>query len=117
MLQEACFVKPPEAFPSSEPLRPLQWPSFLHWLDQEATCGIQQTYRRCMAALLRGIKVWRQQFGADGISLGLLFQWTYPGTPDEEIARMLSWLGEYELDAGQKKGASNGDPILHAFNW
>ena len=104
MLQEACCVRPLEPELSSEPLRPLQWPSFLHWLDQEATCGVQQTYRRCMAALLRGIKVWREQFAAsaEGISLGVLFLWTYPGTPPQEIARMLSWLGEYELDAGPR---------------
>lgn len=81
----------------------LQWATFFHWLEQEASCGIQQTYRRTLAALLRGVKLWKElcasaQQSLEGISLGLLLSWVYPASSNIEISQMLSWLGGHQLD-------------------
>lgn len=94
---------PPNPSSPENPLSRLRWPTFIHWLEQEASCGIQQTYRRSVAALLRGVKLWRQicasKRQAEGISLGLLLSWAFPSSSSSEIAEMLSWLALQEIEA------------------
>ena len=110
MIQEAwCEPSPQDRFhlddprEASSPVSRLHWSTLIHWLEQEACCGIQQTYRRSVAALLRGVKLWRQMCArpeqTEGISLGLLLSWAYPSSSSAEIAEMLSWLALHELEA------------------
>ena len=84
------------------PLSRLCWSTLIQWLEQEASCGVQQTYRRSVSALLRGVKLWRQLCAsreqAEGISLGLLLSWAFPSSSSTDIAEMLLWLAQQELE-------------------
>lgn len=88
--------------PMEPPLSRLRWSTLIHWLEQEASCGVQQTYRRSVSALLRGVKLWRQLCAsreqAEGISLGLLLSWAFPSSTSADIAEMLLWLAQKELE-------------------
>lgn len=101
--QDDSFSRNPWDSESENPLSRMRWATFIHWLEQEASCGIQQTYRRSVAALLRGVKLWRQMCAspeqAEGISLGLLLSWAFPSSSSANIAEMLSWLALNELEA------------------
>ena len=102
--QDDSFRRNPWVDSENEnPLSRMRWATFIHWLEQEASCGIQQTYRRSVAALLRGVKLWRQMCAspeqAEGISLGLLLSWAFPSSSSANIAEMLSWLALNELEA------------------
>jgi len=87
---------------SKPPLSRLRWSTLIHWLEQEASCGVQQTYRRSVSALLRGVKLWRQLCAsreqAEGISLGLLLSWAFPSSTSADIAEMMLWLAQKELE-------------------
>lgn len=101
--QDDSFSRNPWDSESENPLSRMRWATFIHWLEQEASCGIQQTYRRSVAALLRGVKLWRQMCAspeqAEGISLGLLLSWAFPSSSSANIAEMLSWLALNELES------------------
>lgn len=70
----------------------------------ESDDGFQpHSERRSVAALLRGVKLWRQMCAspeqAEGISLGLLLSWAFPSSSSANIAEMLSWLALNELES------------------
>ena len=88
---------------SSSLIPRLQWTTFFGWLEQEASCGIQPSYRRTLAALLRGVRLWKDmcatpQQNSEGISLGLMLSWAFPSSSHTDVAQMLSWLGQHHLD-------------------
>lgn len=88
---------------TSPPLSRLRWSTLIFWLEQEASCGVQQTYRRSVSALLRGVKLWRElcasrEQAAEGISLGLLLSWVFPASTSAVVAEMLLWLAQKELE-------------------
>jgi len=93
---------------TSPPLSRLRWSTLIFWLEQEASCGVQQTYRRSVSALLRGVKLWRElcasrEQAAEGISLGLLLSWVFPASTSAVVAEMLLWLAQKELETIRKK--------------
>ena len=44
----------------ANPISRLHWATFQAWVEQEATCGVHPQYRRTLAAVLRGLQLWKQ---------------------------------------------------------
>lgn len=84
-------------------LLPISWTTFLGWVQREYDFASHFRYKAVCSALLRALKRWRQWEATSsqrilGVSLNMMFQWTFPGLTYQDLAQTLTWIAQYELE-------------------
>lgn len=84
-------------------LLPISWPTFFSWVQREYDFASHFRNKTAITAFTRAMKRWKQWQASEkqrffGVSLNMIYEWTYPGLIYEDLAQIMTWIANYELE-------------------
>jgi hypothetical protein len=89
-------------------LLPVSWTTILNWVHHEHDLASHFRYKSACSALIRALQRWKNWESAPsqrfyGVSLNMLLQWTFPGLTYSDLAQILTWIAQHELEKIRQK--------------